>query len=428
MNTMLEGEKGLILPLSLIIGSFITLIILSYSLVVLNNMRMAAKAADSIRAYYVADAGLANAYMQLRVATNPGAQFSVTGNNYPVGPGSMTGSYQVTVVRAASPGTLYNITSTGSYKGITKTMVFQVNMISFCKWNYLSNTEISPVWGTLWFITGMTTTGEVHSNGQFNMYGTPIFTGAVSQHAATINYYHGGPPLDNPDFRGGLTLSAPTVAVTTATVIDPIKSSAQQPQGLYLTGNSRATFLSNGTMNVTNAVKGWVNVNMAMPANQAIFVTGGNATVQGTVKGQVTVGCDKDIIIGGNLLYNTDPRTTPSSTDVVGLVAQNNIKVTDSGPFNIEIDAYLVAITGDFEVMNFWNFLKGDMVQFGGLMNSYCGATGAFNPYTGQMVMGYNQLMYYDNRFAQNFSPPYFPPVLDGSGRSTYDRVKLTEV
>ena len=196
---------------------------------------------------------------------------------------------------------------------------------------------------------------------------------------------------------------------------------------MYLSGNSTLTLIQNGTMNVTNVAKGWVNQNMALPANKALFVENGNATVQGVLKGQLTIGSNKSINIAGNLVYKTDPRIDPSSTDMLGMVAKNNVVVTDQGPFNIEVDGSIVALDGQFMVKNFWTFAKGNMIQYGGLTTKLPGGlTGLFDPGTGQVVFGYNQLQYIDERL-QSQIPAWFPPLKDSTGRIVYKKVSFSE-
>ena len=82
------------------------------------------------------------------------------------------------------------------------------------------------------------------------------------------------------------------------------------------------------------------NTVMNPPANGVIYVQStstipscnsnaqdGNVTVRGTVSGQLTVAADQNIYLSGNVAYNNDPRTDPVSTDMVGLVANQNITV-----------------------------------------------------------------------------------------------------
>jgi len=131
-------------------------------------------------------------------------------------------------------------------------------------------------------------------------------------------------------------------------------------------------------------------------------------------------------LIGNHIRYNTDPRTDPTSTDLLGLVANSNVTVKQSAPNNLEIDAYVVALNGAFQLENFsTGGFQGDMVQFGGLMNMYCGPTGVMNA-SGVIIDGYNQLQYYDTRL-QNTSPPFFTAAKDAADRILYYKIDLKE-
>jgi len=428
MKRATGNRKGFVLACSLIIVALVVLSVAGYFIFVSNDLTMADRIANSIRAYYIADAGLADAYMRLRSYPGTPSSFTVGDGSFAVGPGSCTGSYQVQVASNGSPWPTYTMTSQGTYRGSTKTLVLSVTLASCSKWAYLSQTEIDPFWGDLWWVTGMTTTGPCHTNGRFNMWGDPVFDGPVSQVASSINYWNGGPPADDPDFQHGLTLNAPALAMpSSGDLIQSIKTAAFETWGVGLTGNTTIVLLSDGTMNVTNAQKGWTNSNQPLPTNFALFVTGGVVHVSGVLKGALTIGCDSDIVIDDSIVYNTDPREDPSSTDMLGLVALRDIIVSDDASHDMEIDAYLTALTGSFEVENFWASLKGDMVQFGGLTNYVCGPTGMFNPWTGQMVAGYMQLQFYDERFEETV-PAWFLPVRDADNRLTYRRISFAEM
>ena len=166
---------------------------------------------------------------------------------------------------------------------------------------------------------------------------------------------------------------------------------------------------------------------MAIPGNGALYVGNGDVTVQGTLKGQLTIDTNQNVLIGGNIRYNTDPRTDSTSTDLLGLVANTNVTVKQNAPSNLEIDAYVVAMGGAFQLENFsTGGYKGDMVQFGGLMNKYCGPTGVINS-QGVIIDGYNQLQYYDTRL-QNTAPPWFTAAKDSAnGRILYYKIDLKE-
>ncbi len=431
MKTVRQN-KGFALAFSLIFLFLIVSFVGAYILATTNGLTTANRAADLKRAYYVADAGLADAVIQLRGYANPPASFNVSNAGYALGNGK-TGSYSVSATSTGSPWLTYTLTSTGMYNGALKVLVLTVQQTSVSSYAYLSNTEINPTWGDLWWITGMTTVGPVRTNGTLNILGNPLFDGTTVQGGVAINYWNGGPPRDNPDFVDGLTLSSATVPFPTTTMLNSI-SSAASSGGLLLTGTSTVILNSDGTINVTNSANGWNNKNMALPSNGVIYVqnsgsgtTDGDVTVQGTIKGQVTIASQNQIYISGNLIYNTNPRTNSSSTDLLGLVSQNDITVlANSAPANLELDAVLVALNGAFQVDQWWLSGKGNMIQYGSLVNNYCGPTGEFDPGTGTLYGGYNQLQYYDTRL-QTMIPPAFPPAVDSSGRDIYVKISFKE-
>jgi hypothetical protein len=346
---------------------------------------------------------------------------------YPVGPNNLNGSYAVNITTNNAIWPTYTLASTGTFGNTSKTLTLRVKATSYARWNYLSVTEISPSWGTLWWVTGMYSEGPVHTNGQFNIWGSPIYNGPVSQVSSTINYGNGGPPTDNPNFEDGISLNADPIAFPTADLLTNVQVGAGQASGVSLTGNTTVTLVSDGTMNVTNAAMNWNAKNMAIPANGAFYVNNGDVTVQGTLKGQLTIATNQNLWISGNIRYNTDPRTDSTSTDLLGLVANTSVTVKQSAPSNLEIDAYIIALNGAFQLENFsTGGYKGDMVQYGGLMNQSCGPTGVIDSH-GVIIDGYNQLQYYDKRL-QNTAPPWFTAAKDAAnGRILYYKVDLKE-
>ncbi len=422
---LIRKNKGFALAFSLL---FLLLSLAPIEVLVLSassGITTANRSADLKRAAYIADMGIADAFIQLRGYASPPLSFNV--NNAAVVVGGKTGSYAVAVDGAGAPWLRYTITSTGTYHGQTKTLVLTVQQTAVSSFAYLSQTEINPVYGTLWWITGMTTVGPTRTNGRLNIWGSPVFDGTVTQSAATINYWNGGPPIDNPVWVDGLTLGASAIALPTSTVLGTLKTAASG-SGLLLTGNSTVKFNSSGTINVTNAALGWNNHSMSIPSNGTIYVQNGSVTVQGTIRGQATVASDAEVYISGNLLYHTNPRTDPTSTDLLGLVAKNNVTVlAASSPTNLELDAVLVALTGSFQVDQWWVSGKGNMIQYGSLINNYCGPTGIFDPETGVLSGGYNQLQYFDPRL-RSMIPPSFPPAQDASGRILYVKISFQEL
>lgn len=421
-----ENRKGFALIFALTITILIVFVAGAFFITAYNDLAMADAITNSIRAYYLSDAGLAKKFMELR----SGSTSAITGETFTYASGS-SGSFSVAVTQVSGGVfSVYRLDSTGVYKGRSKISSLTLKRISCARFGYFSNYENQLYWWwtqPVWFVTGDLLQGPVHTNDQLNIYGDPVFDGPVSSVSDTINYYHGGPPEDNPDFVQSLTLGAPSIQLPTTTdIVNTTRAAAQQADGVYLTGNTQITLVSNGTMNVTNSNKGWVNQNMTLPANNALFVDNGYVDISGTLNGQLTVGTNNNIFVVNNLLYNNDPRVDPSSTDILGLVSQNNVYVDSSAPYNVEIDAYIVALNTSFGVDNYNYGLKGLLTILGGITQYRRGPVGTFNSTTGERISGYTKDYQYDARLS-NIAPAYFPPAKDSNNRIVYVKVLWTE-
>ena len=426
----LQHNKGYALAFSLIFLLMVVTLVAAYVLITAHGLTTASRAADVKRAYYVADAGITDAFMQLRGYSSPASSFTVANASYAMGNGK-TGSYSVTAVSNGASFATYTLTSTGTYNGASKTLILTVKQSSISTYAYLTNSEVSPTYGNLWWTTGTTAQGPTRTNGTFNISGNPIFNGSVTQSGAAIHYSSSS--TNNPSFNDGLTVGAATVPIPTTTLLTNISTGASSASGLLLTGATTIVFNSDGTMSVTNTAKGWTNKSTAIPSNGMVYVqnTGsssdGNVTVKGTIKGQVTLGAANQVSVNGSLIYNTDPRTNSASTDLLGLVSKNKITIlTASTPANAEMDAVFVALNGALQVDNPSVTGKSNMVQFGSVVQAYAGPTGSFNPSTGLLTGGWNLLQAYDTRL-QTMTPPGFLAAADSTGRTIYTKISFKE-
>jgi hypothetical protein len=364
--------------------------------------------------------------------------------------GTGTGTYTVSVVYSNVPRSNYTITSTGTYGHVSKTLQLKMIGAAISKYAYWSQTEINPAFGgPLWWVgepgLEMLTTGPVQTNGALNIFGNPIFNGAVTEAGSSPDYYPGVASDPSIIFPQGLTNNAPTINLPPQQTLNAIETEASDGQGMVLTGASTVIFNPTGTITVTGTVKNsqgattatYNNTTMNPPANGVIYVQSnkgqqdGNATVQGTVNGQLTVAADQNINVSGSVSYNSDPRTNPASTDMIGLVANQNITVVEtSAPTQLEMSAVMVALQGSFQVDQWWvyrgNSSTAVMDQFGSLINYVCGATGEMDM-SGTLLGGWNQIQTYDPRLA-TLAPPGFPPYVNNMGDAVYSKVSISEL
>jgi hypothetical protein len=141
--------------------------------------------------------------------------------------------------------------------------------------------------------------------------------------------------------------------------------------------------------------------------------TRGTAYVEGTASGKVTVAAKDDIVITRDLVAND-----PTGTDIVGLVAGNNIWVyhpvnrwgnnlLNSANTVNNIDAAILSLRHSFLVQN-WaeGNVLGTLNVTGSMAQKYRGPVGT-GYVGGPAVSGYIKNYVYDTRL-KVMQPPYF--------------------
>ena len=106
-----KNDRGFLLILTLLYTALITAFLSAFLIIVTSGLRQANRAIESTRAYYVADAGLAQAFTQLRASASFPAAFNVSNASYPVGPNNLNGSYIVRVTTNGATWPTYTLAS-----------------------------------------------------------------------------------------------------------------------------------------------------------------------------------------------------------------------------------------------------------------------------------------------------------------------------
>ena len=154
----------------------------------------------------------------------------------------------------------------------------------------------------------------------------------------------------------------------------------------------------------------------AIPANGIIYVED-NVWVEGTVKGRAMVAAAvlpfnaqsaPTIYIPNNIVY-----AAKDGTNVLGLLAQNNMVVTYHAPTNLEIDAAMIAQNGSAQWFYYPGVIKTSITVFGSIM-TYGQWTWTWVDNNNNVVSGYsNTADNYDSNLIYG-PPPSFP--LSNSG------------
>ena len=151
----------------------------------------------------------------------------------------------------------------------------------------------------------------------------------------------------------------------------------------------------------------------SLAPNGVIAVTGGDLHIKGTYSGKLTVGSTTGNVWldGSGIVAHDNPATNPNSADMLGIVANKSVYITQdltrntSSVFNIQAAVYCQ--TGELTAQNFWTIPKsGRVVLFGGVTQATAGSLGVFG--SSGITNGMNYTVRHDLRY--NFTtPPAYP-------------------
>ena len=393
-----------------------------------------------MRAFYIAESGIDRTITWFRAQGSP-----PVGNNTNPWGGAQNlggGSYSVAItdlgVVGGGPSRRYKVTSNGTYLNLNRVLTSYVQVDNYAR--YLWFTDHETYGGTsVWFFSLDHLNGPTQTNSNYNIMGTPQFDDQVASVANYIRFYNNGnnvnlsqttnPPYDVPIFQQGVTFGVDPTTMPKQAL--NLRSASTSTGGLSLSGNTTVVLNSTGTMNLTNSNycktghydnKGkWVCdttcsntcTNMSLPANGALFVNSGTLTLSGTLKGQLSVGSSQNIVVPSNITYATDPRTNPSSTDVLGIISEGDVEIPSNNPTNLEIDGCIMALGGSFYLNNYSQGPPdGTLTILGGIIQEERGPVGTFNGSTGQKLSGYSKNYLYDSRLLTS-PPPFIPTTGD---------------
>ncbi len=300
------------------------------------------------------------------------------------------------------------ITSTGEYQGVKATVEVMLIPSKFSKFAYYSESEGSNIW----WATKDTVWGPFHTQDKMKIDGKPTFFGKVTNKlglekkdkSSKANFYGG--------YQTGVDLAMPTNELP---AIEALAASG----GKTITGKDTVylTFVSD-SIKVKYTYSGSTStyLSSAFAPNGIIVVKDANVRLQGTVKGQYTVASSSTLSGKGNIYLDDDivcknsPRTNQSSEDILGIVAKNNVVITENSANNssINIDASIYCEKGSFTADKYnTRPVSGTINLCGGVVQKTRGAVGTLNS-GGSIKTGFSKSYRYDDRLLL-MSPPAFP-------------------
>jgi hypothetical protein len=305
------------------------------------------------------------------------------------------------------------LVSTTQYDDIEVTTEVLMQRDSYSKYSYMTQSELSSSGSTIWFMDADNIHGPIHTNGQFAMSGNPSFYGLVT--SPNMWRAHSTNPT-SPNFYGGENFNAPNKTAPTNYEIGRIADAANNG-GIRFTSDIYVAFYENGGTGYARIWEwngsSWNSpVDHDLSATNGIISTSGRVDVYGEVKGAVTLHSESLIEIDGDITYVTNPLADSSSTDMLGLVSEGDVRIDAnahafSGTQDVTVHASIMAVNTSFYVENYnYCCAKGTLNLLGGLIQANRGPVGTFSGST--IYSGYSKNYQYDNRLKASI-PPTFP-------------------
>jgi hypothetical protein len=152
-----------------------------------------------------------------------------------------------------------------------------------------------------------------------------------------------------------------------------------------------------------------------------VGVLSGDLHVSGRYKGQLTVAAftgtgplanKGNVWFDGDVTAYDDPRSNPSSTDKLGIVAERMAYITKDNTrnpsSNLSIQAAIYCHDGEFTAEDFWSIpISGRVSLYGSICQSTAGSLGVFSAGSG-LLNGFYYSIRHDARFLV-MGPPNFP-------------------
>ncbi len=318
-------------------------------------------------------------------------------------------------------GNRIKITSESRIGTYEKTIEVVIQPSNFAKFgNFYGNLSAIPA-------TGDTFDGPIHINDYLGYYGSPVFLGKVTSLRGLRRH---GPPGGAPEFLGGYESGINIPLDFNRPNMEAIASSSgyifQGAGGPSRYIDVDLTFNADGTVthksrtgNNHSALGPWtapitVPIN-ALASNGVILIKGGRVTMRGRLNGQATVVVTENglaqagnVFFDDDIVYNSDPRTNPASTDMLGIVAENKAEITfDPTRGDINIHGSIFCQNDGLNIDRYANYPSvHSMKLFGGIIAQDIRPTAVYA--AGVPKKGYRFVHTYDQRLLTQI-PPHFP-------------------
>jgi hypothetical protein len=266
--------------------------------------------------------------------------------------------------------------------------------------------------GNVYWTTGDTVWGPMHTNTVIKTWGAPVFYGkTTAKSGITPN------PLSKKNkakFYGGWEVGVENEIPTDMShLIDAATAgNGGAPVNTKCVYDKETTFDFQADGSIIRTVAGSPpdTVKLTDIAKTEAIRSTADIRVKGVFNGRLSMYTTGNIWIDDDLVYADDPLSNPKSDDILGLVAQNDVLITDNVPNNSDcnIQACVMAVKGNYGAENYASRPVSGVLNFtGSIVQNKRGPVGSFSYGTG-IKSGFSKRYRFDARLS-SISPPHYP-------------------
>jgi len=313
----------------------------------------------------------------------------------------------------------------GYYATLAETSIVGLKRGKFSEYAIYSVNENGIYW-----ITGDTCRGPLHTEDQLNVSGNPVFLGKVT---TKLGLYK-NPSSSKPQFAGYKSGISQALPSSCAEVISLGSSGGQS----YSNKNVWIDFYPDGKIAVRTPTSGstrtiYDNVS-SLTSNGVVLVKNGDLHIKGTLNGRITLGCTGTgkVYLDSSIVYATDPKSiSPRCDDMLGIVADKDILITDNSnntnpAVGVTINASLFSRTGGLQAENYASRdVSGKLKVVGGIQQKNRNPVGTFY-IGGAIASGFQKDYDFDKRL-QTDAPVGYPALQKFTVMSWYERTNFPD-
>jgi hypothetical protein len=279
---------------------------------------------------------------------------------------------------------------------------------SFSMFAWMTNFE-----GNVFWITGDTVWGRVHSNGNLHIDGRPVFM----EKATTSKGFDPkvGTSQNKAIFKQGYETGIADITLPNdiSAIINASTSGGKKYTGnIWVTLKPGTAADGDGVALIQASAGGPVidSINLSDPSFNGVILGTGTVNVKGTLDGKLSIASQLDVNIIDDIRYEQNPQTT-TSNDLLGLVADRDVVVANNVANNSDcmIDACIFARSGSFRAEDYNSRpVSGILGVYGSIVQDERGAVGQYSGST--LKSGFSKRYRFDLRLNDPaYRPPYFP-------------------